>query len=109
MYREFPHTPERMLPAVNPTVIYKALADGAVLFAPNIEIYFGLNEVGARVWEALPAANGSFDQLCASIGALYPDVPAATIRQDVQELLDDLVRQGLATAPGARSDATSAS
>ena len=99
-----------MLPAVNPTVIYKAMADGAVLFAPNVEIYFGLNEVGARVWELLPSANGSLEHLCASVSALYPDVPATTIRQDVQELLDDLVRQGLATLPGAaRSDAPSGS
>ena len=97
-----------MLPVPNPTVIFKALADGAVLFAPNVEIYFGLNEVGARVWELLPAANGSLDALCASVGALYPDAPAATIRQDVQELLDELVTQGLATAAGAPVDGSGA-
>lgn len=85
-----------MLPTANPSVIFKTLPDGAVLFSPHEEIYFGLNEVGAQVWQLLPSANGSVDALCRAIGARYPEVDATTIRQDVTELLDDLVREGLA-------------
>ena len=88
-----------MLPAANPTVIFKQLADGAVLFSPSAEIYFGLNEVGARVWQLLPPGCTSLDELCAKLGSHYPDVPAETIRNDVVELLDQLVEQGLAVPP----------
>jgi hypothetical protein len=96
-----------MLPAANPTVIFKELADGAVLFAPSVEIYFGLNEVGARVWQLLPPGCESLDELCAKLGSHYPDVSAATIRSDVMELLDQLVEQGLAVPPATpRHDAS---
>ena len=91
---------EMNLPAVNPSVIFQALPNGAVLFSPSEEIYFGLNEVGAQVWQLLPSANGSIDTLCTMLHARYPDVDMDTIRQDVTELLDDLVRQGLAVQSG---------
>jgi hypothetical protein len=90
-----------MLPAASPTVIFKELADGAVLFAPAEEIYFGLNEVGSRIWRLLPPATESLDELCAKVGAHYPDVPIATIRQDATELLNELVQSGLAQYPAA--------
>jgi len=88
-----------MLPQVNPSVIFKLMADGAVLFNPRTEIYFGLNEVGARVWQLLPEAGGSFDTLCTRLAAQYPDVPLETIRADIRELLDSLVTEGLASLP----------
>jgi hypothetical protein len=90
-----------MLPRANPTVIFKLMADGAVLFAPSTEIYFGLNEVGARVWQLLPEADGSLDVLCDRLSVHYPGVARATLLVDVQELLDSLVAEGLAMLPGA--------
>jgi hypothetical protein len=90
-----------MLPQANPTVIFKLMADGAVLFAPSTEIYFGLNEVGARIWQLLPEAGGSIDALCDRLAEQYPEVPRETLLADVQELLDSLVAEGLATLPGA--------
>jgi hypothetical protein len=94
-----------MLPTANPSVIFKVVADGAVLFAPGQEIYFGLNDVGARVWQLLPPASASLDELCAHLAAQYPDVPPETIRADVRELLDDLMKQGLVTPPSGAADA----
>lgn len=95
-----------MLPHPNPTVIFKPVSDGAVLFAPSTEIYYGLNEVGARVWQGLPPASQSLDELCASLAGVYPDVAEATLREDVQELLDALIEAGLAvTPPESRHDA----
>lgn len=84
-----------MLPSAEPSVIFQKVADGAVLFAPVSEIYFGLNDVGSRIWEMLPPVTGSLDELCARIGADFPEVPPATIRTDIEELLSDLLREGL--------------
>ena len=87
-----------MLPAANPHVIFKQMSDGAVLFAPKDELYFGLNEVGARIWHLLPPVTDSFDALCARLSADYPDVPMDTLRRDARDLLDALVSEGLAIA-----------
>lgn len=88
-----------MLPQPHPSVIFQRLAEGAVLFAPSAEIYFGLNEVGARVWELLPPTSASIDDLCARLGAEHPDVTPETLRQDVTELLAQLISEGLALVP----------
>ena len=58
-----------MLPVAGRQVVYKAVADGAVLLHTETEVYYGLNRVGARVWELL--------------------------RQDVTELFDELIGYGL--------------
>jgi hypothetical protein len=84
------------LPIAVPEVIHQALSDGAVLFLPSEEIYFGLNEVGALVWSLLPPASANFAQLCDAVSARFPDVERQTIANDVRELLDELVAQRLA-------------
>jgi hypothetical protein len=84
-----------MLPVANPNVIYKALTDGAVLLSTTDEVYFGLNEVGAKVWERLPPALNTMDELCAAIAAEYPDADPETIRADVSALLSELTSFGL--------------
>lgn len=90
-----------MLPTANPDVLFRAMADGAVLFSSNDEVYFGLNAVGARVWELLAPA-GSIDDLCDALHRDYPDADRATIRADVEELLGQFVANGLAQpAPAA--------
>lgn len=89
-----------MLPVANPKVLYKALSDGAVLFLTEEEVYFGLNAVGARVWELLPPVLCTMDELVAALAADYPEVDAETIRTDVRELLGDLTAHGLVRAPG---------
>lgn len=95
-----------MLPTANPSVIFQKLDDGAVLFTPETELYFGLNAVGALVWELLPPRTDSLDALCAVVSETYSDVPANTIRTDVEELLEQLVAEGLARrAPARGTDA----
>ncbi len=93
-----------ILPSPLPTVIFQRLADGAVLFAPEIEIYFGLNDVGARVWELLPPASRSLDELCARLAMQYPDAPSAEIRRDVAELLEQLASEGLVVSSSTGPD-----
>ena len=90
-----------MLPVANPKVIYKALLDGeAVLFSTEEEVYFGLNEVGARVWELLPPATNSLDELCAALSVQYPDADPAVIRADVMELIAELSNHRLVIPHG---------
>lgn len=89
-----------MLPQPAATVVFQRIDDGAVLFAPVTEIYFGLNEVGARVWELLPPVCDSLDDVCARLKTQYPDVDAAMLRTDVEELLAQLLAEGLVTPPG---------
>jgi len=91
----------RMLPIANPNVIYRSLSDGAVLFSTEEEVYFGLNEVGARVWELLPPATHSLDELCTRLSAGYPDVDPAVIRADVTELVAELLAHRLVVARAA--------
>lgn len=98
-----------MLPTPVPSVVFQSIDDGAVLFAPATELYFGLNEVGAKVWQMLPPALDSLDALCARLSEEYPTVDAQVIRQDVIELLDQLIAEGLVAPSAAGSDAKSAS
>lgn len=84
-----------MLPSPVPSVIFQKLGDGAVLFSPATEIYFGLNEVGARIWELLVPASTSVDDICGALAREYPEVPADVIRGDVEDLLEDLLREKL--------------
>jgi hypothetical protein len=88
---------EHLLPVPDEAVIYKAVSDGGVLLHTATEVYFGLNRVGARVWELLPPASRTFDELCPKIIADYPDAAPETVRNDVAELLSELVSHGLAT------------
>ena len=105
-----PSRPSPMLPVANPSVIFQKLDDGAVLFAPETEIYFGLNTVGASIWELLVPGSRSLDEIYSEVSARYPEVPAPTIRVDVLELLDALVNEGLARRAEPReADAESAS
>ena len=93
-----------MLPLPDTDVIYKELPEGGILFHCTDEVYFGLNPVGARVWELLPAA-GSVDALSAALATEYPDVHPDTVRADVAELLDTLATHGLVRAPAAPAGA----
>ena len=98
-----------MLPQPHPGVVYQKLEDGAVLFAAATELYFGLNVVGAMVWELLPPRSHSMDELCAAMHAQFPEVEPTVIRADVDELLTRLLAEGLLTPAAPRSgDASSA-
>lgn len=87
-----------MLPTRNPKVIFKALATGAVLYSTEDEVYFGLNPVGVRVWELLPPAHQTLDEVCRVLAAEYPEVGEDVIRTDVKELIDELLKLGLVHA-----------
>lgn len=88
-----------MLPRPNPRVVYQAMPDGAVLFSPENEVYFGLNDTGACIWENLPPTQQSVAALCDAVRTRFPDADPATVSSDVQGLLAELLENGLVVAP----------
>ncbi len=86
------------LPRPRPELVFKIVAEGAVVFSVVDETYFGLNEVATRVWELLPPVSQSFGDLCATLAAKYQGVPRSQIEQDVSELLGELTGMGLLIA-----------
>jgi hypothetical protein len=97
------------LPKPAPHVIFRRLPEGGVIYSTASEIYFGLNDVGARIWELLPPAAGTFAEMCAALERAYPDATAALIRRDVTRYLDELVANALVVLPSADGAASSGS
>jgi Coenzyme PQQ synthesis protein D (PqqD) len=83
------------LPVPHPDVIARTLPDGCVLFNTRSEVYFGLNETGTAVWEALAAGATSEESLVAAVRAKWPDASPSAVVCDVRELLADLSVEGL--------------
>ena len=87
--------PNAPLPSPSPSAIFKPLAEGGVLFSTETEVYFGVNLIGARIWELLPPSSQTFNELCAMLSSEYSDVSLTQIQKDVRKFLDDLVENGL--------------
>jgi hypothetical protein len=87
----------RPLPAPSPEVIYRPVKDGAVLLSTNEEVYFGLNDAGACIWELL-AKHETLEELTAALEGIYPEVEPDRLRDDATDLLDDLLAHGLVQA-----------
>ncbi|MCC6930680.1 MAG: PqqD family protein [Gemmatimonadaceae bacterium] len=83
------------LPKPKSDVIFKTLADGGLIFSPELEVYFSVNSVGARVWNLLPPVTESLDAMVALLAQEYTDVTADIIRADVEELLAEFAAQEL--------------
>ena len=88
-----------VLPVRSPTVLFRRMDDGAVLFCSRTETYFGVNKVGADVWENLAAsAEGeprTLVDLLAALQPVYPDVSAETLSADIREFLDAMAQSEL--------------
>jgi hypothetical protein len=74
-------------------VLVRELDGEAVLLNVNTEQYYGLDEVGARLWAVLTQAESlqaALDQLLGEY-----EVEADVLRRDVEALAADLLAQGL--------------
>lgn len=83
------------LPRAREGVVFQRVPGGAVLLSTTDEVYFGLNAVGADIWELLPPAASRLGELCARVLERYPDAPEADVRADVLDLLAALRDAGL--------------
>ena len=88
-----PYSPH-MLPSPHPAVIFKPVSEGAVLLHTSTEIYFGLNHVGAHIWQMLGETR-DLSQMVARLTESYPDVPTDQLQADVEELVEELSENGL--------------
>ena len=73
---------------VNESVVCAELEEEAVLLHVEAGVYFGLDEVGLRIWNLLVAGTTEtelFDRLLAEY-----DVEPDQLRSDIGEFLDDL-------------------
>lgn len=84
------NTSQMSFPIPHPDVIARALPDGSVLFHPSTEVYFGLNETGTVIWNALAQGAASEDALTAAVLARWPDAAKPDVLCHVRELLADL-------------------
>jgi hypothetical protein len=85
--------PDRYAP--HPRVLFKAFADGAVLYAADAEAYWGLNDTGAQLWSSLPKEWTTYEEILSTMATRHPDAPPAELARDLGDLLDGLVRGGL--------------
>lgn len=77
-------------------VVMRELEGEAILLNLETERYFGLDEIGTRMWTelvALPSVEGACEVLEREF-----EVEPAVLRRDVDELVDQLVESGLLEA-----------
>jgi hypothetical protein len=78
---------------VNQEQLSTQLGDEVVILGLRDSVYYGLANVGARVWEALQTPH-TLGEIVDMIVAEY-DVPAERAEADLQVLLADLHARGL--------------
>ena len=74
-------------------VVTRRLDDELVLLNLDSEAYYGLDEVGTRMWEVLsssPSVEAAFEQLLSEY-----DVDSVKLRADLEKLVNQLVENGL--------------
>lgn len=79
-----------------------------MIFSTETEVYFGVGDVGARIWELLPPETRTLEEMVDRLAAQYRDVSSSQIRGDVERFLDELLENGLVVReakgpPGDRS------
>lgn len=98
-----PPLDETPLPRPVSGAVFRRLPEGGVLFSTETEVYFGVGVVGAHIWELLPPATRTVEEMVNILVAKYHDVPANQIRVDVERFLSELLSNGLvanAETPG---------
>ncbi len=74
-------------------VLTSKIDDEIIILSIEADAYFGLNDVGSRVWELLDEP-ATLDELVQRFMAEY-DVDAETCRNDVEAFLDDMLSRKL--------------
>ena len=78
---------------VSPDVLFQEVSGEIVLLDLESENYFGLDEVGARVWTLLSEGRHVGEVIDILLGEY--EVNRETLERDVQDLLADLLKAGL--------------
>jgi PqqD family protein of HPr-rel-A system len=78
---------------VVPEVIACPVEDELVLFNTTTGIYYGLNEIGAQIWQRV-AEGATAEAIVAHLLATY-EVDETTASSEVRRLLAELLQAGL--------------
>jgi hypothetical protein len=81
--------------SISPSVVFKRVGDEAVLLDFERGVYYGLDEVGARVWELI--ADGRSIDAVAQVMTEEYEVAFDDVRRDVETLIVELEKNGLVT------------
>ena len=49
--------------------VFRRLPEGGVLFSTETEVYFGVGLVGAQIWDLLPPATRTIEEMVSILGA----------------------------------------
>jgi predicted DNA-binding transcriptional regulator len=79
----------------SPEVLVQELDGEAVLLNLESERYFGLDDVGTRVWRHL-LEHRRLERVCEEMQKEY-DVDESTLRADVLQLVEELIDAGIVT------------
>jgi hypothetical protein len=74
--------------------ISSRVAGEVVILNHNKGAYYGLDDVGALVWDSLEKGPQTIDQLCETVIGEY-DIDADACREDIDALLKDLISEQL--------------
>ena len=85
--------PQRVV--LSPEALFQEIGGEGVILDLKSSSYFGLDEVGVRLWQLLQA-NPSLQDACDTLLAEY-EVESAQLEQDLVKLLDQLAEAGLVT------------
>jgi hypothetical protein len=91
----------RVIPS--PDVLVQELDGEAVLLNLESERYFGLDDVGTRVWQHV-LEHRLLGRVCEEMQKEY-DVDAPTLRADVLHLVEALIDAGIVTVEHSASEA----
>src|SRR5262245_13310735 len=86
----------------SPQVLFKILENEAVLLDLQSGEYFGLNEVGCRIWQLIPEL-GRMGPILDRLVEEY-DVAADQAWHDLKALMTELLQRGLVSAVPAPPD-----
>jgi hypothetical protein len=85
-------------------VIYQALQNEIVLLNIKNQQYFGLDDVGSDMWKLL-VEHGDVETVADRLSAEY-DVDRATLREDLEVLIRNLMAAGLLKASDTQEQRT---
>ncbi|MDG1389174.1 MAG: PqqD family protein [Halioglobus sp.] len=78
---------------LSPDVISQEVSGETVLLDLNSEHYFGLDEVGTRIWQLIDSS-GNLQEIYDTILSEY-EVEADQLLEDMTQLLGDIEKAGL--------------
>jgi hypothetical protein len=82
---------------MSPNVLFQDLGDESVLLSLDNDRYYGLDDVGTRMWQLLAEHSDVATVISHLLGEYAGQVDEATLRRDLGELIAKLAEAGLLT------------